>query len=81
MKYRDMMTIVTHSEMECFIRTYLDTCKRLSSDLSEYNKHFLLPRYLTEECQIIVTISKAKGTSIRFNVNQKKEVFMFQDTK
>jgi hypothetical protein len=75
-----MMTIVTHSEMECFIRAYLDIYKKLSSNLSDYNKHFLLPRYLTEKCEITVTISKAKGTSIRFNVNQKKEVFTFQNT-
>lgn len=74
------MTIVTHSEMQCFIQAYLDTYKKLSSDLSDHNKHFLLPRYLTEKCEIVVTISKIKGTSIRFNINQKKESFKFQDT-
>ena len=74
------MTIVTHSEMECFIRAYLDTYKKLSFNLSDHNKRFLLPRYLTEKCEVTVTISKAKGTSIRFNANQKNESFKFQDT-
>jgi hypothetical protein len=35
---------------------------------------------LNTKCKVVVTISKAKGASIRFNANQRKEAFKFQDT-
>ena len=75
-----MCPVVTHAEIQCFIQAYLDAYKKLSFNLSENNKHFLLPKFLTEKCEIIISISKAKGVSIRFIVNQKKDSIQFQDT-
>lgn len=75
------MSIVTHSELEKFIRTYLNTFSNLTSKLSESQKHLLLPRYLSKKCNIITTISKIKGVSIRFDVPKNKESLTFQDTK
>lgn len=74
------MTIVTHSEMESFVQTYFDTYRKLSFNLSDLQRSLLLPHYLTKKCEVTITISKSKGTSIRFETNQKKEIFRFQDT-
>lgn len=74
------MSRVTHSQLEAFIKTYLDTFSRLTSNLSETQKTLLLPRYIVHKCVIIGTISRVHGISIRFNVTQNKESFRFQDT-
>jgi len=75
------MSTVTHSELKMFIKTYLETFLHLTSNLSESQKTLLLPNYIAKKCEIIGTISKVKGVSIRFNVTQNKESFTFQDTK
>jgi hypothetical protein len=75
------MSIVTHSELEKFVRTYLNTFSNLTSKLTESQKHLLLPRYLSKKCNIMMTISKIKGASIRFDVTENKELLTFQDTK
>lgn len=74
------MSTVTHSQLEAFIKTYLNTFLHLTSKLSESQKTLLLPRYLAQKCAIVGTISKAHGVSIRFNVTQNKESLSFQDT-
>jgi hypothetical protein len=79
-KYLNEMSIATHSELETFIRAYLNTFHTLSSKLSESQKTLLLPRYLNTKCEIIGTISKANGISVRFKGGQEKESFDFQDT-
>jgi hypothetical protein len=40
----------------------------------------LLPTYILKKCEIIVTISKISGVSIRFNVTGDKETFNFDMT-
>jgi hypothetical protein len=75
------MSIVTHSELEKFVRTYLNTFSNLTSKLSESQKHLLLPRYLGKKCNLTATISKIKGASISFDVTKNKESLTFQDTK
>ena len=72
------MSILTHSELELFIKTYLNTFSSLSANLSESQKHLLLPRYIGKKCEITGTISKVKGVSIRFSVTKNKESFSFQ---
>ena len=74
------MSIVTHSELEIFIKTYFDTFRNLTSSLSVHQKVLLLPRYIAQKCEVIGTISKIKGVSVRFNLVQGKESFRFQDT-
>lgn len=73
------MPNVTHSELEAFVKSYLTTFQRLTSNLSHSQKTLLLPKYLAKKCQVIGTISKVSGVSIRFNVMD-KEVFRSQDT-
>lgn len=75
------MSIITHSELESFIKTYLNRFYSLAANLSESQKHLLLPRYLSKKSEIMVTISKAKGASIRFKVTENKESISFQDTE
>jgi len=67
-------------ELENFIKTYLSTFLHFTSNLSKPQKALLLPKYITNNCEIIGIISKSKGVSIRFNVTQNKESFRFQDT-
>jgi len=75
------MSIATHSELESFIKTYLNRFSSLAANLSESQKHLLLPRYLSKKCEITGTISKVKGVSIKFNVTENKESISFQDTE
>lgn len=75
------MSIITHSELESFVKTYLDTFYSLTANLSESQKHLLLPRYLSKKSQIIGTISKVKGVSIRFNVIETEGSISFLDTE
>jgi hypothetical protein len=74
------MSIVTHSELETFIKEYLNTFRSLSSNLSDTQKSLLLPKYLNTKCEITGTISKVNGTAIRFKSGKEKESFVFQDT-
>lgn len=74
------MSTVTHTELETFIKTYLNRFLFLTANLSRSQKHLLLPRYIDKKCEIIGTISKVKGVSIRFNVTENKESFIFQDS-
>jgi hypothetical protein len=75
------MPVITHSELEIFIKTYLNKFSQLTSNLSWDQKVLLLPRYLAEKCEITATISRSKGVSIRFNVTKNKESFKFKDTE
>lgn len=75
------MSIVTQSELELFIKTYLNRFSSLAGNLSESQKHLLLPRYLGKKCEIIGTISKVRGISIKFNVTENKESISFQNTE
>jgi len=72
---------VTHSQLEIFIKTYLNKISQLTSNLSRDQKIRLLPRYLAEKCEITATISRSKGVSIRFNLTKNKESFKFKDTQ
>jgi hypothetical protein len=74
------MPVVTHSELETFIKAYLNKFSQLTSDLSWDQKVLLLPRYLVEKCEITLTISNKKGVGIRFDI-AKKESFKFKDTE
>ena len=74
------MSIITHSELETFIKEYLNTFQSLSSKLSEIQKSLLFPKYLTKKCEIIGTISNVNGIAIRFKSGKEKESFVFQDT-
>jgi len=74
------MPIVTHVELELFIKIYLNKFSQLTSKLSELQKTLLLPGYLSEKCEITGTVSKSRGVGIRFNVANKKS-FNFQDTE
>jgi len=75
-----MMLTVTHSELETFIKTYLETFRNLSSNLSEVQKNLLLPKYITTKCEIVGTISRIKGVSIKFKPAQTKESFRFEES-
>ena len=66
------MPIITQSELESFIGTYLNRFTKLTSGFSDSQKHLLLPKYLRKKCDIIGTISKTKGVSIRFNATKNK---------
>jgi len=74
------MSIVTHSELEAFIKEYLNTFHSLSSNLSETQKSLLFPKYLNTKCEITGTVSKVNGIAIRFKSGKEKESFVFQDT-
>lgn len=76
----NIMSIVTHSELEKFIETYLNKFSSFTANLSEPQKHLLLPRYIDKKSEIIGTISKVRGVSIRFNVTESKESLAFEDT-
>lgn len=75
------MPVITHSELEIFIKTYLNKFSQLTSNLSWDQKVRLLPKYLVEKCEITATISRSKGVSIRFNVTKNKESLKFKDTE
>lgn len=74
------MPVITHSELEIFIKTYLKKFSQLTSNLSQDQKVLLLPRYLVEKCEIIGTVSRSKGVSIRFNTTENKSS-KFKDTE
>lgn len=75
------MSIVTQSELELFIKTYLNRFAALVSNFSESQKHLLLPRYLSKKSKIMGTISEAKGVGIKFYLIENKESIGFQYTK
>lgn len=79
-KIANEMSIATHSELEAFIKEYLNTFRSLSSNLSETQKDLLFPTHLKSKCEIAVTISKVNGIAIRFRSGKKKESFVFQET-
>jgi len=74
------MSIITHSEFESFIKTYLNRFYSLTANLSKSQKHLLLPRYLSKKSEKMVTISKLNGVSIRFKITDDKESISFQAT-
>jgi len=74
------MSVVTHSELEAFIKKYLDRFAALTTNLSEDQKVLLLPNYLAKKCKIIGTISSVKGVGMRFNATKNMETLRFQYT-
>jgi hypothetical protein len=48
--------------------------------LTEIQRTLLLPTYILKKCDIIGTISKISGVSIRFNVTGNTETFNFDMT-
>jgi hypothetical protein len=75
------MPVITRSELEIFINAYLKKFSELTFGLSKEQKDLLLPRYLIEKCEIIATVSRSKGVSIRFNITKNRESFEFQNTE
>jgi hypothetical protein len=74
------MPVVTCSELEVFIKRYLKKFSQLTRHLSQDQKVYL-PKYLVEKCEIIATISRSKGVSIRFNTTKNKESFQCKYTE
>jgi len=74
------MAVVTHSELEAFIGTYLSKFSALTANLSPDQKYLILPRYLSEKCDIIGTISRTKGVSLKFVVREDKQSSRFEET-